>query len=161
MKIIDNKGKLLGLINLIDLTVLLLIILLVGFGITKTLNTNSTIVSKTQKLEYKIEINAVRDITVKAIEVGETLKEFKKNIVIGKIISKDTEDAKETVRTSDGRIVEATIPNKHRITLTVECDANVTDTLISTNGEELLVGKSLFIRGSKFLTSGIIVGVEK
>ena len=160
MKIIDNKGKLFGLINIIDLTVLLLIILLVGFGVNKTLHKNPTIVNKTQKIEYKIEINNVRNITNDAIEVGEPLKEFKKNIVIGKIISKDVENAIDLVKTSDGKIVEAPIPNKYRITLTLECDANVTNTLISTNGEELMVGKSLFIRGSKFFTSGVIVGVN-
>lgn len=161
MKIIDNKGKLFGLINIIDLTVLLILVLLVGFGVSKTLNTNTTIVNKTQKVQYKIEINRVRDITVDAIEVGETLKEFKKNIVIGKIVSKDVENAIDIVKTSDGKIVEAEIPNKYKITLTIECDANVTNTLISTNGEELLVGKSLFIRGSKFFTSGVMVGVEQ
>ena len=77
MKIINEKGKLFGIINIIDLIVLLVIVLLVGGGV-KRMNKKPAVVAETKKALITIEVSDIRTPTVDGIVVGEPLYHYDK-----------------------------------------------------------------------------------
>lgn len=95
MKIIDKRGRLFGLINIIDLFISIMLIVLIGFGAYKVLKVNPTVAVNTQKVTMVYFIQEVRDVTFNAIEEGEIAKDYDKNTVYGKIVKKEAFPAKD------------------------------------------------------------------
>ena len=159
MKIIDDKGKLFGLINIIDLFISIMLILLIGFGAFKVLRVNPTVAVNTEKVTMVYFIQEVRDVTLNAIEEGEIAKDYDKNTVYGKIVKKEAFPAKKMVETADGKVVEAEVPNRYDVKVYIEGDAVVSKTGIYMGSQELRIGYTAAIKGKKFGTRGFIYDV--
>lgn len=156
MKIIDKRGRLFGLINIIDLFISIMLIVLIGFGAYKVLKVNPTVAVNTQKVTMVYFIQEVRDVTFNAIEEGEIAKDYDKNTVYGKIVKKEAFPAKKMVETSDGRVVEAEIPGKYDVKIYIEGDAVVSKTGIYMGNQEVRVGYNAAVKGRKFGVRGFI-----
>ena len=139
MKIIDDKGRLFGIINIIDLFISILLIVLIGFGAYKIFRVNPTVAVNTQKVTMVYFIQEVRDVTYNAIEEGEIAKDYDKNSVYGKIIKKEALPAKKMAETADGRFVEAEIPNRFDVKIYIEGDAVISKTGVYMGGQEVRV----------------------
>jgi len=159
MKIIDEKGRLFGFINIIDLFISIMLIVLVGFGAYKVFRVNPTVVVNTQKVTMVYFIQEVRDVTYNAIEVGEIAKDYDKNTVYGKIVKKEALPARKMAETADGRFVEAEIPNRYDVKIYIEGDAVVSRTGIYMGGQEVRVGYITSVKGKKFGTRGFVYDV--
>ncbi len=159
MKIIDEKGKLFGIVNIIDLFISLMLIVLIGFGAYKVLKVNPTVVVNTQKVTMVYFIQEVRDVTYNAIEVGETAKDYDKNTVYGKIVKKEALPATKMVSTADGKVMEAEIPDRFDVKIYIEGDAVVSKTGVYMGGQEVRVGYTASVKGRKFGTRGFIFDV--
>ncbi|MCK9217452.1 MAG: DUF4330 domain-containing protein [Firmicutes bacterium] len=159
MKIIDEKGRLFGFINIIDLFISIMLIVLIGFGAYKVFKVNPTAVVNTQKVTMVYFIQEVRDVTYNAIEVGEIAKDYDKNTVYGKIVKKEALPAKKMAETADGRFVEAEIPNRYDVKIYIEGDAVVSKTGIYMGGQEVRVGFATSVKGKRFGTKGFVYDV--
>lgn len=159
MKIIDEKGKLFGIINIIDLFISIMLIVLIGFGAYKVFRVNPTVAVNTQKVTMVYFIQEVRDVTFNAIEEGEIAKDYDKNTVYGKIVKKEALPAKKMVSTADGRVIEAEIPNRYDVKVYIEGDAVISKTGIYMGGQEVRVGYNAAIKGRKFGTRGFVFDV--
>ena len=93
MKIINEKGKLFGIINIIDLGVILIIALLIGGG-AKRMKKNPGITAETKKALITIEVSDVRTPTVDGIVIGDPLYHYDKGEKIGDIVDKKVENYK-------------------------------------------------------------------
>ncbi|MCQ2559900.1 MAG: DUF4330 domain-containing protein, partial [Clostridia bacterium] len=71
MKIINEKGKLFGIINVVDLLVILLIVLIAAGATYKTANNAAS--GSSQKVEYTILLQCIRPEPAEAITVGDKL----------------------------------------------------------------------------------------
>lgn len=160
MRIIDEKGKLFGLINVIDLFVLVIIVALVGFGAYKMVNVNPTVAVNNKQAVMRFEITEVRDYTYNVIQVGETVKDYDKNIVYGKVVKVEKTPAKRYVTTADGRVVVATVPDKLDVSIYVQGTATSNNNIILMGNNEIFVGASLALKGQKFTVRGTVLEVK-
>lgn len=159
MKIIDEKGRLFGFINIIDLFISIMLVVLIGFGAYKVFRVNPTVAVNTQKVTMVYFIQEVRDVTYDAIEVGEIAKDYDKNTVYGKIVKKEALPAKKMAETADGRFVEAEVPNRYDVKIYIEGDAVVSRTGIYMGGQEVRVGYITSVKGKRFGTRGFVYDV--
>lgn len=160
MKVIDDKGKLFGIINIIDLTVLLILALLVVGGGYKILSSKPEVVSESEKVLVTIEVKEIRQPTVDGMIVGDMLYHYDKGNLFGKIVDKKVENYKEAVPTSDGKMVLADVPGKYTATLTVESNATITDQVVIIGGEHTRIGTEFRLKNKNIAVFGTVLGIE-
>lgn len=159
MKIIDNKGKIFGIINIIDLLAILLVALLVYGGVTR-LKQSPAAEAETKKAIVTLEISNVRMATVDGIEVGDPLYHYDKGTLFGTIVDKKVEPYKEPVESGDGRWVLAEVPEKYVVTMTVEADAKDSLDVVIIGGEHTRIGAQFRLKNKKIAVTSTVLGVE-
>jgi hypothetical protein len=160
MKVIDEKGKLFGFINIIDLLVIVVIVLLVVGGYKRAVKTKPEMVTKDKDALVVVEIPEVRKATVDAIDVGDELYHYDKGNYFGKIIDKKVENYKEPAESGDGRWILSEVPEKYNVILTVEGSAIETPNFIKIGGEETRVGAQFKMKSKKVAFMGTIFEVN-
>lgn len=159
MKIINEKGKLFGIINIIDLIVIVVLALLITGGVKRVRTTRPDMVSETKKATVTIEVSEIRNATVEGLVVGDPIYHYDKGNYFGKIVDVKVEPFKEAVE-SDGKWVNAEVPEKYVATLTVEADAVETPDVIIIGGEQTRIGHQFRLKNKKVAVFGTILGVE-
>ena len=127
MKVIDEKGKIFGKINIFDLFVLLALVIIIGLVgykiIDKKRQSNNQIPTKTYI------------VTVKSFEMPPTYTEALKDnriyydidkFVNAKIIDIREEPAKITVQTPDGQLIEVESDTLQDVTIDLEVEDSLT-----------------------------------
>lgn len=160
MKLIDEKGKLFGLINIVDLLVVLVIVLAVG-GVGYKLKARGTasISAKTEDVELLVNISDVRQATVDAIKVGDKFNHYNKNAYFGEIKEINVVPHKEAVSKSDGTIVMAPVPDKFDINLVFASKATVSDSVVVVGGEHTRVGVQFSLKNKNIAFAGTVMKI--
>ncbi|MTI68179.1 MAG: DUF4330 domain-containing protein [Firmicutes bacterium] len=161
---IDKKGKLFGIINIIDLAVLLLIVLIVGAVGFRLLGTEKNGVGIGKKTEYK-EVY----VHVKArLKDEELAKEFKKG---DKLVEKNTynsgviesvsyKDGEYTVESEDGNLNLTTHPIWKDIDIVVKQKVDVSGPTISLGGQEIRVGGDFWVKTQTAQVQAKILAID-
>jgi hypothetical protein len=162
MGILDEKGRLFGKVNLFDLIVLLVLIALVtGVGY-KYLVSNNNIILNQSDIQVKLWIEDVKDVSVKAINVGDIVREYDSNNLFGEVIKKEVKPHYEEVETADGRVVHAPVEGKHDVYVTLKCKGIVSDNAISIGSKEVRIGGTIVIKHKLYaLSTKAIEIIEK
>ncbi|WP_066495994.1 DUF4330 domain-containing protein [Abyssisolibacter fermentans] len=162
MKIIDNKGKLFGLINVIDLLVLLIIVLAVG-GVGYKLKNRPTSLggSNTQKVTLSVEVSGVRQATVDGMQEEDKLFHYDRGNYFGQIKKIEVLPYKEAVATSEGKVVLADVPEKFNVFLEVESDAAISDSLVVVGGEHTRIGSQFRLKNKKIAVFGTVLKIDE
>ncbi|MCR4804563.1 MAG: DUF4330 domain-containing protein [Clostridia bacterium] len=164
MKIIDKKGKLFGLVNIVDLIVLLLVIAVVGIVATKLMGSKVT-----DAVSAKTDCWAqIRIIGAHPSLVTETLRQELpgQHMVAGNAYLEGTiedvwlEDYKVQAVTDDGRIVTATDPDKKDIIVLIRFQVAPDTPSPKLGSQEVRAGRTLIVKAQTFETSGTIRYVE-
>jgi formylmethanofuran dehydrogenase subunit A len=158
MKILDNKGKLFGVINIIDLLILVIIVLTIVFG-TKRLG--GTVVDKSEAKEGVVtyEIREIRDVSVNAINVGDPIYHADKGTYIGEIVKKDV---KPFTMPTDyrGEWIDAEVPDKFVVLIDVKANIAETDQYYSVGEEQTRIGDTYSLKNKNIKTTGVCVGID-
>lgn len=143
---IDNKGKLFGKINIIDLIVICIILLSIALTFFK-FNYNPIQNNKeSTTFQYTMVVKGVRDFTVNAFKEGDNIYETSSENHLGKIIDIKKEPAKKYIADINGDLHLATIPEQNDLFLTIECDGVTSDKGLETvTGESIQINKTLTI----------------
>lgn len=160
MRVIDNKGRLFGIVNIIDLTVLLVFCLLVAGGAYKFLYTKPEVISESQKVLVTLEVSDIRKPSVDSFKVGDMLYHYDRGQAFGKIIDKKVENYREPVPTSDGRMVLAEVPGKFTVILTVEANAVITDQAIIIGDQHTRVGSQFRLKNRIIAAFATVLGID-
>jgi len=161
MKIINEKGKLFGIINIIDLVVIVALVLLIVGGVKRFVTTRPEMVSDSKKAIITIEVSEIRTPTVEGLVVGDPLYHYDKGTYLGKIVDKTVEDYREPVESGDGRWINAVVPDEYVAILTVESDdAKETQDAVIAGGEQIRIGAQYRLKNKKVAVFGTILGVE-
>ena len=150
-----NKPK----INIIDISVILLVLILIFVATVKFRNYNETNEegSKIDTIKYEIKISNVRNYTIDAFVIGDIVYDTATNVEIGKIINKNVTPAKGYEVMKNGKIIETQIPNKYDIILEVETPGLINDTgYFANRSVELKVGSEKTIETLYAKSTGII-----
>ncbi len=126
MKFLDKKGKLFGIINILDLSIILVIIALVFGTYWKFFKLDNTSVAQEMvPIKYDVQILGSRKFLPDAIKEGDLLYDKLANGSIGKITKVSIEPAKQVILLLDGSLEEKPIPNRVDVTLTVEAEGTI------------------------------------
>lgn len=159
MKIINEKGKLFGIVNIIDLIVILLIGLLIIGGILR-MRQRPTSTTEAKKAEITVEVPDVRTPSVEGLVIGDPVYHYDKGELLGTIVDKKVEPYKEPVESGDGKWVLAEIPEKYVVTLTVEANVRENSDVVIAGGEQIRIGTQFRLKNRNVAVMGTILGVE-
>ncbi len=148
MKIVDQKGKLFGLINIIDLCVLLIIVLLVGVVGYKFLGKEIVSIENGESQELIVTTKAygIRTTTLQdSLKKGQQLISLT-STVDAYIDSVTTEQADDKVTTADGRNIKTKDPLRVDVTIKFIMHANSNDTTLKLGSQDIARGKGFEVK---------------
>ncbi|HZK18705.1 MAG TPA: DUF4330 domain-containing protein, partial [Clostridia bacterium] len=152
MKLIDDKGRIFGLINIIDLVVILLIILVAAGAYYKLTSSRSgTAAPKTVKFE--VMVPHIRPEIAKTVKVGDKM-------VAGDsyqaVTVKDVEilPAYGVYTAADGSRVETNDPYLVDLFVTLEGKTVISGATINMGGQEIRVGRDYFVKSLTYEHEG-------
>ena len=159
--IINKEGKLFGKISVVDILVVVLLVV-AAFGVyTKFFKTNERVAVADETIEYQFSIKNVRQGTVDGLSklgpvYDTTTKEY-----LGEITAVDAVLAKSERTVGDGSVLNAEIPDRFDVKVTVRVDGSSNDLGYYTKNNLLLCAGSKFVIGSKYVkTTGEICSVK-
>ncbi len=160
MKIIDEKGKLFKVINIVDLLVILAIILVIG-GIFYTLS-NSGAITVAPKDSY------VATIICKGVtqSVYDNLNENDKIIygnsfVNGYILDATKESAKIEIINENNEIIIIEHPSLIDIYIDVIIDVDKGSSYILLGKYQINIGKELVVKTARIEVNGLIIDIKE
>lgn len=161
MKLIDKKGKLFGVVNILDLFILLMVLAFAAGGIYlyKTTKTEQEYLP-TEKIEFDIEFKGISMEKADAIKIGQSVTETRSGITLGTIFDKNVKESVEIVKDIDkGKFVKTIIPEKYDVTISLNADAAIQPDTINISGWEIKIGKPVYVKFS-IVSSGFVTAIR-
>ena len=159
MKIIDKKGRLFGLINIVDLLIIVLLHALVAVGVKRFGNKAAVGEATTKKGVIAAEIKDVRDVTAKNVKVGDPIYNYDKGTLIGKILTAEVEPYKDKTE-YQGKFFNAEVPDKYRVIVTLDADVKETQDFYQVGTEQIRIGAEMRIKNKSITSFMTILGIE-
>lgn len=158
MSLIDKKGRVFGLINIIDLLVILLIVAVVGrFTLMQKQKSAGAV---TKNIEIVVHVKGVRDATCDVVKVGDVVKETKTNAVLGKITNVEVVPSETLVETADGRIVVAPNPVYKDMYITLQGLGSAGENAIVLGSNEIRVGTTLQLKTNMYSVTSTVMSID-
>lgn len=160
MAILDNKGRLFGKINMVDLLIVLLLVSIAAGAYLFFFGGSDNQVAETGKVVYDFEITNVNKDFVDAITPGDPIRDSNRGNELGTVVSKTSREA--TMLNEDlinGRYVIAEVPDAYDVIITIEANGNITPANIIVGGAEVKVGKKFFIKGKGYANQGFVTKI--
>lgn len=158
MKIIDKKGKLFGLINIIDLVALLVLVLLVVGG-GKRMKNKPVISNESTEAYITFEVSDIRDVSVKNIVEGDKLFHYDRNGYIGIIEEVKIKPFTEKLE-DNGQWVDAEVPGKYTATMKVKANVKNTEDVVYSGEEQTRVGIQYRVKNKRIAVMGTVIDME-
>lgn len=160
MKLVDEKGKFLGLINLFDLLVVLLITALIGGVGYKYMVGNQNIALNESEIEVTLWVEDVKDVTVDVINEGDMIREYDSNLFFGEVISKEVTPHYEEVETAEGEVVNAPVEGKYDVYITLKSRGIVSDNAITIASKEVRIGGKIVTKHQLYAVATRVVKID-
>ena len=158
--IVDDKGKLFGKINLLDLFIILILIAAVAFGGWYFMRYKNRSSDKLT-VQYTVEVKAKQDDYFEHILPGEQVVDGKTKQYMGKIVSYEKKPA--VIKAQDDekkQIVSTTVPGYYDAYIVIEVEADVAYPDIKSGDVTLKIGKEAAFRSETVAMHGYIVNME-
>lgn len=159
--IINKEGKLFGKISIVDILVVIFIAV-AAFGIyTKFFTENERVTVADETIEYQFSVKGVREGTFEGLSklgpvYDTTTKEY-----MGEIVGVEKAQTKAERVMGDGSVINAEIPERLDLTVTVRVDGSSNNSGYYTKNNLLLCVGSKFVIGSKYVkTTGEICSIK-
>ncbi len=161
MKIINEKGKLFGLINIIDLSVLVILILLVVGGVSR-MKGKPIVASESTEGIISFEVEDVRMPSVENVKVGDPLYHYDKGDYLGEIIEVSHEPYKEPLESGDGKWINAEVPEKYIINFKIKADVKDSPDIVIVGGEQVRIGSQFRLKNKRvgFFATALEIDVK-
>lgn len=143
--IIDEKGKLFGKLNIIDLVIILVLIAAIAFAGFKFLAPSMTASSSTGTAEVKFYIEEVSDFVADKIDIGDKLMDEGKNVSLGVVTDIEFGPAVSYGTNSEGAWVTSSREGYKSMILTGEVEATKFDHGMIVNASKYYVGHTFVL----------------
>ncbi|WP_048600533.1 DUF4330 domain-containing protein [Rubeoparvulum massiliense] len=157
MKLIDEKGKLFGLVNIVDLLIVVVVLGLAAGVYYKVTQSNRVV--ETVPVTLTLLAEEIRQPTVDAIAIGDDAYDWESNGYFGKVVDKQVTPAIAYVETADGRVVKAEIPDKYNLTVTIEGSGVYQSRGVVIGGRDWKVGNTLVLKTQKSSVKTTVIGL--
>ena len=159
MKIINEKGKLFGIINVVDLLVLVAAIAVVaGVGYKLFAKQIKEVASPQVSLTMTVRVRGATPFLVNS-QVGKSLVNGN-SYVNAQITDMKIDDYNQQVTTADGRIVTATDPEKKDLVFTITTKVSKGTPAPAIGTQEVRAGRTFIVKTNDFETTGNIDSVD-
>jgi len=148
MRIIDEKGRIFGKINLFDLIVLLAVIFLaagIGYRVVKN-RTDAGNQVPVKTYIATVKCSAMPDTFAKALEKDRRIYYDNDGFTNARIVSIEEVPAVITVQTADGKLVETVDPNLKDVYVEIEIDDKQNDADIKIGRYAVAVGGKMTVK---------------
>ncbi len=150
MKIMDEKGRLFGVLNIIDLLIILFAAV-VAAVVIMFLSANSTINKVQTENKITIEVLAVEKDLCDAMKVDKKIYDRVQNKSLGTLVDVRVKPAEEyNISLQTGEHIKSKVPERYN----VELDIN------TASSEDLYVGKIMSVETKDFTAAGYIIKKE-
>lgn len=162
MRFIDDKGRIGGKVNIIDLFIVVLVLAVVGRVAYARLSPAGwrEVEQKFQPINVTIVVAAARDATVNAIQVGDNVVDTKTNLPLGVIIAKRVEPAQVVKELTDGTVIESTSTIRKDIWVTIQGRGRVSPNNIYLGDREIKIGTTVYFKSALYGVYGMVMGIE-
>ncbi len=157
MKLINDKGKIFGLINIIDLMVLLLVLLVAVGAVYKFTGTSQQAQAVT--VEFQVMVPHIRPEMAEIIKVGDKMVQGNsytpvtvKEVKLEPGYSVNVNAQGQRVESFDPYLVDIYVTNTGQTTLS--------SATISMGGQDIRVGKEYYVKSRDYEFKGTVVKVE-
>ncbi|MFZ5648382.1 MAG: DUF4330 domain-containing protein [Bacillota bacterium] len=157
MRLVDEKGKVLGLINIIDLIILMVVLLVAGGAYYKF--THKSVQAKPVTVEFQVLIPHVRPELVDAIKAGDKMVQGSsytsvtvKNVEIKPGFSINVDSRGQRVASYDPFLKDIYVTNTGTTSLT--------SATINMGGQDIREGKEYYVKSRDYEFKGTIVKVD-
>ncbi|KJS14535.1 MAG: hypothetical protein VR69_17615 [Peptococcaceae bacterium BRH_c4b] len=156
MKLIDEKGKVFGLVNIIDLIILLLIVL-VGAGAAYKY-THKSAQGEIRTVEFQVMVPCVRPELAAAVKVGDKMV---KDAIYTPVAVKsvDIKPGLSVNLNAQGNKVISYDPYMKDVFVVNEGKVNISSATITMGGQEIRIGKDYYVKSRDYELKGTIMGI--
>ncbi len=144
MKFIDNRGKIMGKVSIVDLMAILLVIACVVAVGTK-LGKKQEITGGNAEITYTVRIQNIRDMSVNAIKQNfKDVIDAENKKIVGDITDIETSLARVLVQTDDGEYKFEEYSNRYDALITLKSKGTETnDGYYTSSGRQIMVGDTM------------------
>lgn len=147
MSILDEKGRLFGKVNLLDLVVLLAVLAVAGrFGYERWQGQQAAPVGEDVPLKVVMRFAAVADPTLKWVKVGDKIYDSKSNTFMGEVTEVRHEPAIVVTTDDDGRTYEQASKNRFDFYVTVAGSGRISPNAVTMSGLEVKIGRVNYVK---------------
>lgn len=165
MKLIDEKGKLFGKINIIDLIVIICVVVVAAALVYKfAAPAAESVVAPKSDMYVTMRVRGGMNYLDK--ELNDHLKPGAKLIagsdyIAGaEVVSVRSDDYLSAATTHDGKFVTANDPQKRDIIITVKAKQNKNDPILKIGNQEIRIGRGFVFKTQTVEVNAIIETVE-
>ncbi len=160
MKLIDEKGRLFGIINIIDLAVIIIVVLIAGAVGYKLFGGRAS-GSGTAKKEIIVTVKCamVTETAAKAISPKDRILSGT-GYTNGVVKEVTYENAHDTAATSDGKLVWAEHPVLKDVFVKIEMHEDPGEPLLKLGNQEIRIGKDMFFKTQRVELIGVVQNIE-
>ncbi len=158
MKIVDEKGKLFGLVNVIDLLVLAAVLLVIGGAVYK-FKGKDTVQNTPKTVRVTVLAPAIRPEMLTGVQVGDKMVSGSSftNVAIKDF---EIQPAFMVISDSDGRRVEAIDPFLKDVVFTLEGTTTISSGTINLGGQDIRSNKEYYVKSLLYEFKGQVMNVE-
>ncbi|RJQ29377.1 MAG: DUF4330 domain-containing protein [Peptococcaceae bacterium] len=161
MKLIDDRGRIFGLINIIDLLVILVVLGVIWGLLTRTAVLERFNRSYEEKpVEILFLVENVRQYTVDVIQPGEVVREFRSDETVGTIKTVEVRDYKEKAPDAAGNWHMSPVPGKKELYITVEGRVKEYNGVFKVGQSDLKVGGKITLKGKRFNVETFVLKIQ-
>lgn len=163
-KIIDERGRLFGVINIIDVIVIILAVILVCGVYVKFSKNERTAAgsSSLQTVTYQMEIKTVRDGICQDLKEGDKIWNQESGVELGTITDVSVTPAKLQNSLTDGTYVNGSVQDRYDVVLTIEGACQILNGRYFINkSDEISVNQEKKVQTKYCETSGTVIGIDK
>jgi len=157
----NNRNSVLKRFNIIDISIVLLILIFLAGGMYKLSNREVREQATKKSIQVRLLVREREALSLDKINVGDVIKEFDTGIVFGEIINIDVRPAIKEVKTADGEVKLAEVPDRYDLYIDVDASAIVSSNSIMSGNKELRVGSRLILKTKLYALNSNILEIKE
>lgn len=159
MAFIDKKGKIFGLINVVDLLIIATIIVFIVGGTLKFGKLNKISEDGAQEIKMSIKVEGVSEGLANAIMKDDILKDSVRGTEFGKVLDKKIMPHKEMVIGQDGKVEFLEIPDSFDVVIDIVARGTFTDNGVLLGNNSVFIGSEIRLKSSLYVFDSKIIDI--
>jgi len=159
--IVDEKGRLFGKVNLLDLVVVLAILAVVGrFGYRNYMGKQVAPAGEDKQIEVTMKFAAIQQPTIDFVPVGTQIYDSKSGGYLGKVVAVRSQPAIVFLLSEDGRMYET--PSKERLDfyMVVAGRGRVSPNGVTLGDFEMKIGRTNYVKSPLWAGYGVTWNID-